>query len=85
MIFRGLDTPVNANAAATGNGAPNGPHYNINIIGVPKGKTADMNGDGTVERYNLFSDALQNYFWQIDNQGMRLLQLRFYEISTNVN
>lgn len=25
-----------------GNGAPNGPHYNLNIIGVPKNKTADM-------------------------------------------
>ncbi len=31
----------------TGNGAPGGPHYNLNIIGVPKGKTADMtNSDG---------------------------------------
>ena len=28
----------------TGNGAPNGAHYNLNIIGVPKGKTADMTG-----------------------------------------
>lgn len=27
------------------NGAPNGAHYNLNIIGVPKGKTADMTGD----------------------------------------
>ena len=27
---------------ATGNGAPSGPHYNLNIIGVPKNKTADM-------------------------------------------
>ncbi len=35
--------------AGTGNGAPNGPHYNLNIIGVPKGKTADMtNTDGHV-------------------------------------
>src|SRR5262249_16287193 len=31
--------------AITGNGAPSGPHYNLNIIGVPKGKTADMTGD----------------------------------------
>lgn len=29
-------------ALATGNGAPSGPHYNLNIIGVEKGKTADM-------------------------------------------
>ena len=27
-----------------GNGAPNGAHYNLNIIGVPKGKTATMTG-----------------------------------------
>ena len=27
------------------NGAPNGAHYNLNIIGVPKTKTADMTGD----------------------------------------
>jgi len=32
-------------AAATGNGAPSGAHYNLNLIGVPKGKTADMTGD----------------------------------------
>ncbi len=29
---------------ATGNGAPSGAHYNLNIIGVSKGKTADMTG-----------------------------------------
>lgn len=37
-------TPVFA-ATTTGNGAPNGAHYNLNIIGVPKNKTADMTGD----------------------------------------
>lgn len=31
--------------AVTGNGAPSGAHYNLNIIGVPKGKTADMTGN----------------------------------------
>ena len=29
----------------TGNGAPSGSHYNLNIIGVPQGKTADMTGN----------------------------------------
>lgn len=29
----------------TGNGAPSGAHYNLNIIGVPKNKSADMTGD----------------------------------------
>ena len=46
---------------------------------------ADLNGDGTVERYPLFDDQLQDYFWSYDNQGLRLLQLRFYPVSTNVN
>jgi hypothetical protein len=31
--------------AATGNGAPNGAHYNLNIIGVPKDKTATMDNN----------------------------------------
>jgi len=32
-------------AATTGNGAPSGTHYNLNIIGVPHDKTADMNNN----------------------------------------
>jgi hypothetical protein len=46
---------------------------------------ADLNSDGTVERYNLFNDALQDYFWSYDNSGLKLMQLRFYEVPTNVN
>ena len=30
---------------AADNGAPHGAHYNLNIIGVPRGKTADMSGN----------------------------------------
>jgi len=32
--------------ANTGNGAPSGAHYSLNIIGVPKSKSADMSGGG---------------------------------------
>ena len=32
-------------ASIKDNGAPNGAHYNLNIIGVPKDKTADMTGN----------------------------------------
>jgi hypothetical protein len=46
---------------------------------------ADLNGDGTVERYNLFSDALKDYYWQYDNNGLKVVQLRFYYIPTNLN
>jgi hypothetical protein len=46
---------------------------------------ADIDGDGDIDRVPLFSDDLQDYFWQYDNNGLRLAALRFYEISTNVN
>ena len=46
---------------------------------------ADMDGDGTLERYPLFDSQLQDYFWSYDNNGLKLVQLRFYEIPTNVN
>jgi len=40
-------TIATATVATTGNGAPNGAHYNLNIIGVSKDKTATMTvGDG---------------------------------------
>jgi hypothetical protein len=31
--------------AETGNGAPSGAHYTLNIIGVPKDKSANFDGD----------------------------------------
>lgn len=46
---------------------------------------ADLDGNGQDERYPLFSDALQDYYWSYDNNGLKLAQLRFYEIPTNVN
>ena len=30
----------------------------------------------------LFSDSLDQYYWQYDNQGLRVAQLRFYELPT---
>lgn len=44
----------------------------------------DLDGDGVAERYGLFDEALEGYFWDYDNNGMKLLQLRFYEVSTTV-
>ena len=46
---------------------------------------ADLDGDGEVERHPLFSDELQDYFWSYDNNGLKLVQLRFYEVPTDVN
>jgi hypothetical protein len=37
-----LVVPAYGGNEGNGNGAPSGPHYNLNIIGVPKDKTADM-------------------------------------------
>lgn len=45
----------------------------------------DLDGDGVIERYSLFDDRLQDYFWSYDNTGLKLLQLRFYEVMTDVN
>jgi hypothetical protein len=42
VLALGLGT--SATYGQTGNGAPNGPHYNLNVICVPKGKKADMTG-----------------------------------------
>jgi len=45
----------------------------------------DTDGNGTVERYSLFSDALDEYFWDYNNNGLKLAQLRFYQIPTTVS
>lgn len=39
---------------------------------------ADLDGDGTAERYNIFNDALYGYLWDYDNNGLKVVQLRFY-------
>jgi len=45
----------------------------------------DIDGDGTIERIPLFGDKAYEYFWEYDNKGLKLAQLRFYEIPTDVN
>jgi hypothetical protein len=45
----------------------------------------DLDGNGVPERYALFDDALQDYFWNYDNNGCKLVQLRFYEIPFDAN
>jgi len=45
---------------------------------------ADIDGTG-VKRYPLFDEALEDYYWSYDNSGLKLLQLRFYPIPTDVN
>jgi len=45
----------------------------------------DLNLDGSVERYPLFDSALEGYFWNYDNKGLRNLQMRFYQVMSDVN
>ena len=40
----------------------------------------DVGGVLTCETVSLFDPALQDFFWQYANKGLRLLQLRFYPI-----
>jgi hypothetical protein len=42
--------------------------------------TADINGDGVVETVPLFDSSLQGFLWDFDNTGLRLAQLRFYQV-----
>lgn len=46
----------------------------------------DTDGDGDADvRQALFADPLADYYWQYDNAGLHLAQLRFYEqIKTTV-
>jgi len=39
--------PAHAGTSTTGNGAPSGAHYNLNLIGVDKAKSASMTGSDT--------------------------------------
>jgi hypothetical protein len=45
----------------------------------------DVDGDGKIDKIPLFDDRLQDYTWQYDNTGLKILQMRFYEIPTNTN
>jgi hypothetical protein len=40
--------------------------------------------NGQLTRTPLFASTLQNYFWSYDNNGLKLMQLRFYQLATTV-
>lgn len=47
-------------------------------------------GDGVEQtvkagRYTIFDEAFEDYFWEYDNNGLKLLQLRFYEVGTDIS
>lgn len=41
---------------------------------------ADIDGDGDLERVEIFDTDLYDYFWNYENRGLRLAQLRFYPV-----
>ena len=45
---------------------------------------ADTSGTGVLVRIPLFDTSLQGYYWDYDNTGLKLAQLRFYQVSTTV-
>lgn len=48
----------------------------------------DVYGDGSkiikAGRYTIFDDTFEDYFWDYDNEGLKLLQLRFYPVETSL-
>lgn len=46
---------------------------------------ADYDGDGDLDLVPLFDARLEDYYWDYDNKGLKVAQLRFYEQVTNVN
>lgn len=40
--------------------------------------SADFDTDGATEHLQIFDPMFETYFWQYDNAGLKLLQLRFY-------
>ena len=42
-------------------------------------------GTSFLVRVPIFDDSLENEYWEYDNNGLRLLQVRFYDCSTNVD
>lgn len=42
------------------------------------------NSKGQLVRVPLFDSSLQNFYWQYDNNGLRNLQMRFYQVATTV-
>ena len=42
--------------------------------------SVDLDGDGRLERYKLFDDNFQDWSWLYNNDGLRHVQMRFYEV-----
>ncbi len=50
----------------------------------------DLDGDGIMDetvdvRVPIFNDIIENEYWEYDNNGLKLLQVRFYPVGTDVS
>lgn len=45
----------------------------------------DYDLDGDIDRIPLFDKRLSDYHWNYSNSNLKMLQLRFYRVSSNVN
>jgi hypothetical protein len=46
----------------------------------------DTDGDGDADKLvPIFDEDLEGYYWEYDNNGLKLLQLRFYDCATSVH
>ena len=50
----------------------------------------DMDADGIVDmevyvRVPIFDDIIENEYWEYDNKGLKLFQVRFYPLGTDVS
>jgi hypothetical protein len=64
-----------------GNGASTFTNVSKSLLYV----TGQFDLDANLERVPIFGDDDYGYFWDYDNNGLRLAQLRFYEVSTDVD
>src|SRR2546425_5976399 len=65
LLAGGAALPAGASNPSTGNGAPSGPHYNLNLHGVAKGQGFSSSTDN--QGHNIFAPLWGNC--QIDLQA----------------
>lgn len=53
----------------------------VDILDAPGGSVIDT----IYVRIPIFDDALENEYWEYDNNGLKLLQVRFYDCPTDVS
>jgi hypothetical protein len=63
------------------NGQPVFKNVSANLLYI----YVDIDDDGDIDRIPLFDPRLEDYFWKYDNDGLKVVQLRFYEVPTDVN